>query len=343
MPTVLPADHFDETRLNDVVIPVSDSVKYLGIVFTANLDKDKLMSPRLGALLSARHKYEHILNDQHIKTQTKIRIFKSLILPIARYGGEIMSNCATPTVRKIQQVLDGILRTIFFLSPNSTVCTIWRDLNIPNVLEYNSGASVRAFLKWSFGSNKCLAALCKNVHVQKRNPQTWALRVLSLTRSAFVSHHPDFVQLSPECWKSASKLKTPVDKIIFTIRFASRKVSRIQPDPTQILLPSLQTSSTLASRPNSGHRPITRSLSKVTPLVFPPVVDNSPADVRLASNCLDSISPARATPNVTTRSRATLLSSTTSLNSDFAHVLTFHMTVFNVLFHVHAHLLLTNH
>eukprot|EP00794_Sanderia_malayensis_P019307 gene19307-21231_t len=78
-----------EVTLEEESVEVVKEFKYLGALITNNYDDTKEIPRRIAIAKNATVSLNKIWKDKSISKQTKIRLLRSIVFPIATYGSEI--------------------------------------------------------------------------------------------------------------------------------------------------------------------------------------------------------------------------------------------------------------
>ncbi|KAL4083691.1 hypothetical protein QTP88_029007 [Uroleucon formosanum] len=122
-----------EVFLNNIPIPSSQSVKYLGLIFDRRLTWGPHIKAKKLALNERLRSVKSLISNKHTKLNTKLLIYKSLIKPMWTYGLQLWGNAKVTNVNKIQTVQNKILRLITKAPPYVSNYSLHTDLNIKTV------------------------------------------------------------------------------------------------------------------------------------------------------------------------------------------------------------------
>lgn len=122
-----------EVFLNNIPIPSSQSVKYLGLIFDRRLTWGPHIKAKKLALNERLRSVKSLITNKHTKLNTKLLIYKSLIKPMWTYGLQLWGNAKVSNVNKIQTVQNKILRLITKAPPYVSNYSLHTDLNINTV------------------------------------------------------------------------------------------------------------------------------------------------------------------------------------------------------------------
>jgi len=122
-----------EVYLNNIPIPSSQSVKYLGLIFDRRLTWGPHIKAKKLALNERLRSVKPLISNKHTKLNTKLLIYKALIKPMWTYGLQLWGNAKVSNVNKIQTVQNKILRLITKAPPYVSNYSLHTDLNIKTV------------------------------------------------------------------------------------------------------------------------------------------------------------------------------------------------------------------
>lgn len=121
-------------RINNIIIPQSNHVKYLGIHLDRRLTWTKHIESKKIQIKLRLSQLQYLINwRSKLSLENKILIYKSIIKPIWTYGFELWSSACASNLIKIQRVQNRILRIItgapWFIKNKN----IHKDLDIPEI------------------------------------------------------------------------------------------------------------------------------------------------------------------------------------------------------------------
>jgi len=124
--------HCPAVNINQIIIPQTDVVKYLGLHFDCKLNwKEHIAKKRKQIVLKTKEINWLIGKKSHLSIENKLVVYKAVIKPIWSYGIELWS-CASKSNRVVMQ-RSKLLRAkanspYYVTNPN-----LHTDLNIPYV------------------------------------------------------------------------------------------------------------------------------------------------------------------------------------------------------------------
>jgi len=122
--------------VDNIPIPSSDTVKYLGLTLDKRLTwKQHIRSKRL-TLNSRSRSLKHLLSkNKFTKLETKLLIYKSLLKPIWTYGLQLWGSAKKTNINKIQTFQNITLRRIANAPPYVSNLTLHNDMRMKTVEE----------------------------------------------------------------------------------------------------------------------------------------------------------------------------------------------------------------
>ena len=96
-----------------------DKVNNLGVIFTRQLKWDAYINAQCGKIYGALKRLN--LVTKHLHITTKLRLFKSLILPHFIYGDSLFANSAVGVLNKLRMALNACVRYVYNLPRYSHV------------------------------------------------------------------------------------------------------------------------------------------------------------------------------------------------------------------------------
>lgn len=120
-------------HLNNLPLPVSQSVRYLGLHLDRRLTWATHIQTKRRTLNNRFHHLRPLLTSKHVNVKNKLLIYKLLLKPIWTYGIQLWGTSKPSNTNKIQTFQSKCLRQIvkapFYVSND----TLHRDLNIPTI------------------------------------------------------------------------------------------------------------------------------------------------------------------------------------------------------------------
>lgn len=121
VPPVLP-----RLFINNDEIDYIDKATNLGIIFQRNLEWDAQINSLCGKIYAG---LRHLrLTAGMLPVSTKIRLFKSLLLPYLTYGSELILNASAAAFDRLRVSLNQCIRWVFNLTRYSSVSHLQRQL-----------------------------------------------------------------------------------------------------------------------------------------------------------------------------------------------------------------------
>lgn len=100
-----------QVKINNNVIPLSKSIKYLGIVFTSNLNFNKHVDNIMSKTIKIYHMLSHLLiNRNGIQNNVKLLLYKQLIRPLIGYAFVIWQSISSAQMERIRILERKIVR-----------------------------------------------------------------------------------------------------------------------------------------------------------------------------------------------------------------------------------------
>lgn len=159
--------------LDGAEIPLVDHYTYLGLTFDRDLSLDTMNDAATARLSKATHSLRPALTNSSIPLAVKVLMIKSLILPIAAWGGELLGMHkvrAHPTQKLVHQAIRWALYGDRAGKGRAAMSTLSWDLGIPPVHAIRSSYRTRAYHK--FSSVKTWAAILSQ-HPFRHPRDTW--------------------------------------------------------------------------------------------------------------------------------------------------------------------------
>ena len=136
--------------LNDELVPVVDRYTYLGIEVHSSLDINEVVKARKTKALKALMAMQPFLMTRSIPMVIRVRALRTLVYPVAMYGGELFGMNKVRS-KELERVVNMGLKWCSNLSGNSTLTsveTLRREWNIPPVYASAAAMRARAWLKY---------------------------------------------------------------------------------------------------------------------------------------------------------------------------------------------------
>ena len=132
-------------------IPVVEKYTYLGLEVRTDWDLSEIAAERAERARRALFALRPALSNSLIPLNVKAMMFKSLVVPVASYGGELL-GMRREKVRKVQSVLDKGLKWILAgaVSKGTIVAAaaLRAELGLPSLYATVSGSRARAWVKY---------------------------------------------------------------------------------------------------------------------------------------------------------------------------------------------------
>lgn len=164
--------------LNNVVLPQSDSAKYLGL----HLDRKLLWRTHILTKVNhlrtkLRNLYWLLGTKSQLSLENKILIYKCIIKPIWTYGIELWGTASKSNIEIIERFQSKTLRNIIRAPWYVKNSTILRDLNISTVKEEISKISTKYHVRLSNHPNQLVSHLLSaNIHRRIKRFQPFDLQ-----------------------------------------------------------------------------------------------------------------------------------------------------------------------
>jgi hypothetical protein len=140
-------------QVQEGVMPVVDSYKYLGCMLQGNASYDTLLrgivSHRVAMTTRALCSIQPFLQCKTIPVMTRASVLKALVLPVALYGAELW-GMKTVLCDRLQTLINKAIRWVAGFSSTSRVSTeaLQVELGIPPVYASAAARRARAFVKY---------------------------------------------------------------------------------------------------------------------------------------------------------------------------------------------------
>lgn len=115
-----------EIHINHEQIDFVNQVKNLGVVFTHNLDWDNQVSLQCGKIYGTLKQLNMV--TKHLAIPTKLRLFKTLLLPHFTYCDFLYSNASYISMNKLRVAFNACVRYTYNLSRYSSVTHLHGNL-----------------------------------------------------------------------------------------------------------------------------------------------------------------------------------------------------------------------
>ena len=160
----------DAWEIKGELVPVVVEYKYLGINFNSELDLDQIEAQRANATRKAWFAVERVCNLSYLPPHVKLTLVKSLVLPVALFGGELLGMCKEHC-QKTQKWIHKAMRAAFGTRQNASSVAMGNESRIPSIAVLRSAQRARAFGKWGKHSRTWLPLLIK--HPMSSREWTW--------------------------------------------------------------------------------------------------------------------------------------------------------------------------
>ena len=99
--------------LNNIIIPQSKEVKYLGIHLDRRLTWQKHLNTKIIQMKLKAHQINWLLNSKSkLAIEHKVLLYKAILQPIWQYGAQLWSTTSKSNIAKMQTAQSKILRFI---------------------------------------------------------------------------------------------------------------------------------------------------------------------------------------------------------------------------------------
>lgn len=131
------------------VIPLVDSYKYLGVLFTENRALEASVAARVRVATHALARLRPLLRDRRVPLEQRLRAIKAYLLPVAQYGCELL-GMNEHRLLPLRYVVDAALRECFGARSRASapVAAMYAEARIAPLPVYAAGARARASRKW---------------------------------------------------------------------------------------------------------------------------------------------------------------------------------------------------
>jgi hypothetical protein len=176
------------------IIPVVESYKYLGVLFTENRSHEASVEARVRVASHALARLRPLLRDRRVPLEQRLRAVKAYLLPVAQYGCEWL-GMNEQRLLPLRYVVDSALRECFGVRSRASVpvAAMYAEARVVPLPVYAAGARARATRKWR-GSATWAAALLSAPVARPRGARRalswvegswrWLLRVPSVRAPA---------------------------------------------------------------------------------------------------------------------------------------------------------------
>lgn len=170
--------------LNNIPIPTSDTIKYLGLNLDKRLTwKNHIRTKRL--TLNARMRILSPLISRNNKTNLKVKllIYKALLKPIWTYGIQLWGSAKKSNTNKIQVFQNLALRRLSNAPPYVSNLTLHNDFHIKTIYEEAQSFYLRFRIRLLSHQNpliKNLSSLTLPGNPRRRLKRKWCRDLLQL-------------------------------------------------------------------------------------------------------------------------------------------------------------------
>jgi len=178
---MLIGEEWDETTpffCQDDLIPVVDEYVYLGVLFNRKWDLDAAAEARAAATRKAMLANLHVISSWGIPASVRVMLVKALVLPVARWGGELIGMEKRRAARINIALQDALRRALGAGRGGGTPnALLWKEAQSSYLHSILSSARARAWKKWATAKT-VIAELIRNPMKCKKgtwvsNTQKW--------------------------------------------------------------------------------------------------------------------------------------------------------------------------
>lgn len=156
-------------RLNNEEIPVTDSVKYLGMHIDRRLTwKKHITTKRKQLNLKVNKIYWLIGRKSQLSLQNKLLIYKAILKPVWTYGIQLWGTASTSNIETLQRFQSKTLRNLINAPWYVTNIQIHEDLQIKTVKEEINNYSEKYISKLEYHPNHTAVQLLDNSQERRR-------------------------------------------------------------------------------------------------------------------------------------------------------------------------------
>jgi hypothetical protein len=124
-------------RLENVEIPWSPSVTYLGLRLTSTLNySSHIKRPTEKALGTMVQLFPLLAKESTFSITTKLQLYKAVIRPTLTYAAPIWCSMSTSSYRQLEVVQNKCLRVIANASRGTPICTLLSTLGVEHIQTY---------------------------------------------------------------------------------------------------------------------------------------------------------------------------------------------------------------
>lgn len=120
---------------------------YLGVPFTNTLNIMRVIQDRKDKARRALFGMQGFLCNRNIIWPLKIKLIKSVLVPVATYASELYGMAAS-RVKPLQQVVDKGLRMASLTRRNVNLVSLYEELKIDSIENRTDKHRARALFKW---------------------------------------------------------------------------------------------------------------------------------------------------------------------------------------------------
>lgn len=180
----------DEFILQNEIVPIVRSYKYLGVIIDSRLDFELMIENRVSKARDTIRKLKHFLMCPSIPLYARIIVCKAVFVPIALYGGEIW-GMNQRRVRVLETLRVSLLRLLIG-SRAGSLAALGREFHFPYMYAIASSRRTRAYFTWQKSRLWIGRLLAFPFHLERKSFSVWTnatRRWLLCWSPRVVKHH----------------------------------------------------------------------------------------------------------------------------------------------------------
>lgn len=126
----------DRIRIHNVNIPWSTQVRYLGVILDNKLTFKPHITRKKEKMVKLIHKLFPLLYSNQMNTQTKLRLYKSTILPAMTYGCSSWGTACPTNIQMLQVLQNKCLRLILKAPRWARIRELHNELHIEPITDF---------------------------------------------------------------------------------------------------------------------------------------------------------------------------------------------------------------
>jgi hypothetical protein len=169
---------------NNKLIPSSNEVKYLGLIFDKRLNWSSYLKRKRKSMNSRLHLLRPLLKSK-LSLANKLIIYKSIIRPAWLYDFQLRGP-TKPSNTKTLQALQFICLRLTTAAPwYVTNKNLHKDLNIPTLNDLAKSYYIKFYSKLRAHPNPIVKSISSNSIIPKRLKRQWPRDLLNLLKKIF--------------------------------------------------------------------------------------------------------------------------------------------------------------